>query len=104
MRANLVTRNVLKIKRYAQRLTQRACIGEGGSYLWAPGLTKIHPCDLYSPYLPGTGKNVPMAWVGSPVQPQMIIFRILVTSTYVTKKEERRLNNNNNNNNTPFLK
>ena len=37
MRANLVTRNVLKIKRYAQRLTQRACMGEGGSYLWAPG-------------------------------------------------------------------
>ena len=36
MRANLVTRNVLKIKRYAQRLTKRACMGEGGSYLWAP--------------------------------------------------------------------
>ena len=55
-------------------------------------LTKIHPCNPYSPYLPGTGKNVPMAWVGSPAQPQMIIFRILVTSTYVTEKEERRLN------------
>ena len=36
MRANLVTRNVLKIKRYAQRLTQKACMGEGGSYLCAP--------------------------------------------------------------------
>ena len=34
MRANLVTRNVLKIKRYAQRLTQS--MGEGDSYLWAP--------------------------------------------------------------------
>ena len=36
MRANVVTRNVLKIKRYAQRLTQKACMGEGGSYLCAP--------------------------------------------------------------------
>ena len=32
-------RNVLKIKRYAQRLTQKACMGEGGSYLCAPDKT-----------------------------------------------------------------
>ena len=32
------TRGVLTIERYGQRLTHRACMGEAGSYWWAPGL------------------------------------------------------------------
>ena len=30
------TRGVLKIERYAQRLTYRACMGDASSYSWAP--------------------------------------------------------------------
>ena len=30
------TRGVLKIERYGQRLTHRACMGETSSYSWAP--------------------------------------------------------------------
>ena len=30
-------RGVLKMERYAQRLTHRACMGEASPYSWAPG-------------------------------------------------------------------
>ena len=39
-----VEKGVLKIERYAQRLTQ------GGSYLWAPGLSPVQkPCIFLQP-------------------------------------------------------
>ena len=41
------TRGVLKIERYEQRLTHRACIGEASSYSCAPGITNLKDSDTH---------------------------------------------------------
>ena len=47
-----VERGVLKIERYAQRLTQ-GYSAHGGSYLWAPGHKTMYMVDFH--LIAGTG-------------------------------------------------
>ena len=46
------TRGVLKIERYEQRLTHRACMGEASSYSWAPEIIYILKCVNYKQFQP----------------------------------------------------
>ena len=42
------TRGVLKIERYEQSLTYRACMGEASSYSWAPVTSHHHVLELHT--------------------------------------------------------
>ena len=48
VRANLRVPQFLKIERYAQRLSQRFCMGDGGSGWWAPDIIQLFRQRLMS--------------------------------------------------------